>query len=71
MLKDPRSSALSEGFLGQWLGLQEIDATTPDKTLYPEFDEYLKYSMLREPKYFFEQMLAHQMRQLPLHAGDA
>ncbi len=57
MLYDPRASALAENFLGQWLGLRQIDATSPDRVLYPEFDEYLKYSMLQEPQHFFEELL--------------
>jgi hypothetical protein len=62
MLQDPRSAALPEQFLGQWLGLLQIDATTPDRTLYPEFDDYLKYSMLKEPRLFFEEMLKNDLK---------
>ncbi len=62
MLQDPRSAALPEQFLGQWLGLRQIDATTPDRALYPEFDDYLRYSMLREPQHFFEEMLRNDLK---------
>jgi hypothetical protein len=61
MLQDPKAAALGEDFLGQWLALRQIDATAPDKTLYPEFDDYLKYSMLREPVRFFEELLTHDL----------
>lgn len=61
MLHDPRASALAENFLGQWLGLRQIDATTPDRVLYPEFDEYLRYSMLQEPQCFFEELLRNDL----------
>lgn len=61
LLNDPKAAALSENFLGQWLGLRQIDATTPDRMLYPEFDSYLKYSMLKEPQLFFEEMLRHDL----------
>ena len=37
MLNDPKARALNEDFLDQWLDLRLIDATVPDKTLYPEF----------------------------------
>jgi hypothetical protein len=57
MLQDPKAAALTEHFLGQWLGLRLIDATDPDRVLYPEFDNYLKYSMLQEPQLFFQEML--------------
>jgi hypothetical protein len=57
MLRDKRAASLTEQFLGQWLGLRQIDATTPDRMLYPEFDDYLQYSMLREPQAFFGELL--------------
>jgi hypothetical protein len=62
MLEDPKASALPEQFLGQWLGLRQIDATAPDRVLYPEFDDYLKYSMLKEPQLFFEEMLRNDLK---------
>jgi len=62
MLQDPRAAALPEQFLGQWLGLRQIDATTPDRTLYPEFDDYLKYSMLKEPQLLFQEMLRNDLK---------
>jgi hypothetical protein len=62
LLQDPRAIALPEQFLGQWLGLRQIDATTPDRTLYPEFDDYLRYSMLREPQSFFQEMLENDLK---------
>lgn len=61
MLADPKASAFAEHFLGQWLSLRRIDATTPDRMLYPEFDDYLEYSMLREPQLFFEEMLRNDL----------
>ena len=48
MLGDGKSRALVEKFVGQWLELRNIDATTPDRRLYPEFDELLKLSMVQE-----------------------
>ena len=50
-----RRSALTENFVGQWLGLREIDATEPSHILYPEFDHLLKVSMIREAELFFEE----------------
>lgn len=57
LVNDPRCRALTENFLGQWLDLREIDFTTPDRVLYPEFDELLKISMVRETELFFEELL--------------
>ena len=57
MLADPRSQAFVKNFAGQWLDLRSIDATSPDSTLYPEFDEMLKYAMVGETEAFFAELL--------------
>ncbi|MEN9673586.1 MAG: hypothetical protein RL553_1851, partial [Planctomycetota bacterium] len=44
LLKDSKSKAFTENFTGQWLGLRDISATTPDKSLYPEYEEFLQWS---------------------------
>jgi hypothetical protein len=58
MLASPKAHAFVENFTGQWLDLRNIEATTPDKRLYPEFDEVLKTSMVGETESFFAEMLA-------------
>lgn len=57
MLKHPKAKAFTENFVGQWLGLREIDATEPSHLLYPEFDHMLKVSMIRETELFFAEVL--------------
>lgn len=57
MLQDDRSKALTENFAGQWLGLRNIDFTSPDAELYPEFDELLRQSMIDETTMYFQHML--------------
>ena len=61
MLKDPKATRFTENFTGQWLGLRQIDFTTPDPQLYPEFDEFLKWSMVHETHAFFEEILAKDL----------
>ncbi len=61
MLRDRRAQAFTENFTGQWLSLREINATTPDKMLYPEFDELLQWSSLRETHLFFEELLREDL----------
>lgn len=61
MLGSPRAAAFTENFLGQWLGLREIDATDPSHILYPEFDHLLKVSMIRESELFFEEILKQDL----------
>ena len=57
MLVDPKAARFTKNFVGQWLNLREIDFTTPDKQLYPEFDESLKYAMVQETEMFFREVL--------------
>jgi hypothetical protein len=57
MLTDSRSRAFTENFTGQWLSLRNLKATIPDKKLYPDFDDFLEWSMPRETYAFFETIL--------------
>src|SRR5262249_25809279 len=57
LLKDARSAAFTQNFAGQWLGLRNIDATAPDPTLYPEYDDVLKVAMVKEALLFFDEVL--------------
>ena len=61
MLKDLKSKAFTENFTGQWLGLRDISATTPDKNLYPEYDEFLQWSSVRETHLFFNELLKENL----------
>ena len=57
MLDDPKSDRFVQEFLGQWLDLDQIDATTPDAYLYPEYDDVLRRAMLAETHEFFAYLL--------------
>ncbi len=57
LLRDPKARAFNTNFTGQWLSLRAIDATLPDGTLYPEYDDILKTSMLKETSMFFDEVL--------------
>jgi mono/diheme cytochrome c family protein len=70
MLSSPKASALTENFVGQWLGLREIDATEPSHLLYPEFDHLLKVSMIRETELFFEEVLRNDLSLTNFVASD-
>jgi hypothetical protein len=61
MLADPRAAAFTQQFLDSWLELKKIDFTTPDKELYPEFDEPLRDAIVRETHAFFDELLAHDL----------
>jgi len=61
LLDDPKARRFVEHFLDEWLDLREIDATTPDATLYPEFDPALRDAMLAETRAFFTTLLADDL----------
>jgi len=59
MLANPKSQRFIDHFLDEWLDLREIDLTTPDSTLYPEYSQYLRDSMLAETRAFFRELIQH------------
>ena len=70
MLRDPKAAAFTENFVGQWLSLRSIDATMPDQMLYPEFDDVLKVSMVKEVLLFFDEVLKHDLSLTNFVASD-
>lgn len=61
LLDDPRARRFVRDFTDQWLSLRNIDATTPDKQLYPEYDDALKAAMLDETRLFFSEVLTKNL----------
>jgi hypothetical protein len=61
MLADPKAKAFTENFTGQWLSLRAIDATMPDRTLYPEYDDILKTASVKETALFFDEVLKNDL----------
>ena len=61
MLEHPKAKSFTENFTGQWLSVREISATTPDKALYPEFEELLQWSSVRETHLFFDEILKQNL----------
>ncbi len=70
MLAHPKSEQFTTNFVGQWLGLREIDATEPSHIVYPEFDHLLKVSMIRETELFFDEVLKHDLSLTNFVASD-
>lgn len=70
MLKDPKSARFVQNFTNQWLDLKDIEFTTPDKRLYPEFDELLQASMLGETRGFFAHVLEQNLSILSFIDSD-
>ncbi len=57
MLSDRKSRRFVDDFLGQWLRLHQVNVTTPDDGLYPEFDEILASAIPKETQLFFVELL--------------
>lgn len=70
MLSNPKSAAFTQNFAGQWLGMRSIDATTPDPTLYPEYDDILKEGMVKEVLLFFAEVLKNDLSVTNFAASD-
>ena len=70
MLASPKAAAFTENFVGQWLGLRDIDFTEPSHILYPEFDDMLKVSMVRETEQFFAEVLKEDLSLTNFIASD-
>lgn len=67
MLNDPKSRRFINDFTNQWLKLSDINATQPDKSLYPELSleadvaPYLIDSMLAETRSYFETLVKEDL----------
>ncbi|MCI0749523.1 MAG: DUF1592 domain-containing protein [Nevskiales bacterium] len=61
LLNDPKAAAFNESFTGQWLDLRKITATSPDKDLYPEWDQLIEWSSVQETRLFFDEVLKHDL----------
>lgn len=61
LLKDPKAKEFTTNFAGQWLGLRAIDSTMPERMLYPEYDDILKVSMVKETLLFFDEVLQNDL----------
>lgn len=70
MIKDPKFERFVENFVGQWLELRDLEFTTPDKRLYPEYDELLLRSMVAETQGFFRHVVDRDLSVLNFVDSD-
>jgi hypothetical protein len=70
MLKHPKAAAFTENFVGQWLGLRDIDFTEPSFILYPEYDAMLRVAMVKEAEMFFSELLKDDLPLTNFVASD-
>ena len=70
MLADPRSNAIVDNFVGQWLFLRNLPALGPDPYKDPDFDERLKSALRRETELFFESIMREDRSVVELLNAD-
>jgi len=57
MLEDPRSSAMTANFAGQWLALRNLSAHVPVVDQFPDFDNLLRDSFRTETELLFDSLI--------------
>src|SRR5260370_15801184 len=70
MLADSRAESLVSNFGGQWLHLRNLESTTPDGRLFPDFDDNLRQAMRRETEMLFAEILRDDRSILELLKTD-
>ncbi|TWT94669.1 DUF1592 domain-containing protein [Stieleria varia] len=61
LLLHPHASRFINDYCDAWLGLRDLDFTTPDAKLFPEYDVYLKSSMRDETRAFLSHMISNNL----------
>ena len=70
MLADPRASALTKNFAGQWLGLRNLAGHAPVVDQFPDFDDNLRQAFRREVELLFGSLLTENRSVLDLLTAD-
>ena len=58
LLDDPKAERFIKDFAGQAFRLYELNATSPDASLYPEYDDRLGKAMAQETQLFLAELIA-------------
>ncbi len=61
MLDDEKSMRFVKDFLGQWMRLDEINKTAPNKRLYWRYDNLLHSTVLPETELFFAELIKENL----------
>ena len=70
MLDDPKSKRFVKDFVGQAYRLYEINSTSPDRGLYPEFNDLLGQAMVAESELFYEELIRENLSLTNLIRAD-
>jgi hypothetical protein len=70
MLADERATTLARSFVGQWLYLRNLRASAPDMYAFPDFDDNLRQSAIRETELLFENIIREDRPLTELLSAD-
>jgi len=70
MLADERATALANTFASQWLYLRNLRASAPDMYVFPDFDDNLRQSAIRETELLFETIVREDRPLTELLSAD-
>ena len=70
MLADERATTLAKTFASQWLYLRNLRASAPDMYVFPDFDDNLRQSALRETELLFETIVREDRPLTELLSAD-
>jgi len=70
MLADERATTLAKSFAAQWLYLRNLRASNPDMYVFPDFDDNLRQSAIRETELLFETIVREDRPLTELLSAD-
>jgi hypothetical protein len=70
MVADPRSEALVDGFVSQWLYLRNVAGVSPDPRVDPDFDDGLRQAFRKETELFVRSIIREDRSVLDLLTAD-
>src|SRR6185503_10356034 len=70
MLADERATTLAKTFASQWLYLRNLRASAPDMYVFPDFDDNLRQSAIRETELLFETIVRENRPLTELLSAD-
>ena len=70
MMADPRSQAMVDNFVGQWLHVRNMRGIYPDPNIFPQFDENLREAFQQETELFIGNQLREDTSLLEMLSAD-
>jgi hypothetical protein len=70
LLADPKSQALVDNFVAQWLQLRNLKSRQPNSHEFPDFDDNLRAALGKETELFFASIMREDRSVLDLMTAD-